>query len=153
MICPVNCKHWICKLPFLLQIIKCNYRKHPAIRYYTSCAKTGSSNGRNHCKKPLIWCYIDRLWPSSHQHYIRTYIVFIHALVLCMCICHSPSLSRISISGCLGSPMMTPAGPALTMSALKNSEFSGMPLSTIVTLKSSRLLPGWKVISKGPLGI
>ena len=39
----------------------------------------------------------------------------------------------ISISGCLGLPMMTPFGLALLISALKNSDFSGKVSSTIVT--------------------
>ena len=69
-------------------------------------------------------------------------------------VCHLPSsVSRISITGCLGSPMMTPAGAALTISALKNSEFSSTASSAIVTLKSCRVLPGGKVMSKVLLGI
>ena len=45
------------------------------------------------------------------------------------------------------------SGLARLTSALKNSKFSGMASLTIVTLKSCRLLPGGKVISKGPLGM
>ena len=40
--------------------------------------------------------------------------------------------SWISISGCVGIPMMTPFGLALLTSALKNSGFSGKVSSTIV---------------------
>ena len=40
---------------------------------------------------------------------------------------HSPSTkSMISIRGSFALPMMTPGGPALTISAMKNSEFSGV---------------------------
>ena len=79
----------------------------------------------------------------DHINLVLVNIAFIHDLVLGICICYLLStLSRISITGCLGSPMMTPVGSALTMSALKNSEFSGMPSSTMVTLKSSLLVPG-----------
>ena len=49
---------------------------------------------------------------------------------------HSLSLSRISMSGCLGLPMRTreaSSGLAFT-SALKYSEFSGKKSSAIVTL-------------------
>ena len=59
------------------------------------------------------------------------------------------SRSRISIRGCLGFSMViikAASGMARLTSALKNSVFSGRKSSTIVTLKSCRLLPGGKVI-------
>ena len=49
--------------------------------------------------------------------------------------------------------MMTPAGPVLTMSALKNSEFSGMKSSMIFIVYSCRVLPAGKVISNGSLAV
>ena len=128
---------YIWALPFSLCTYKCKFAgaKHPHVPHGMSAAL-----------RVTVCSY---LWWRTME-IGRNFFHVTH----CVCIFPLPStLSRMSITGCLGSPMMTPVGPALTMSALKNSEFSGMPSSTIVTLKCSRLLPGWKVISKGPLGI
>ena len=99
--------------------------------------------------RSLIHCYAVGMWQSPRQASMHTCLC-----VLVLFVTYVPStVSRISITGCLGSPIMTSAGPALTMSALKNSEFSGMKSSMIFRVYSCRVLPAGKVISKGSLGV